>query len=108
MEIGQAGFGGDRGASETTGLMNNLLANTILASREINVFFAYRASIQLVGLSVMGLVVTRLPITHHSHDKRKRSTRAVIFVGIEKDTKSLEVIFRTEHWALCCALLGEP
>lgn len=71
-------------------------------------FFAYRASIQLVGLSVMGLVVTRLPITHHSHDKRKRSTRAVIFVGIEEDTKSLEVIFRTEHWALRCALLGEP
>ena len=41
MKIGQAGFGGDRGASETTGLMNNLLANTILASREINVCFFF-------------------------------------------------------------------
>lgn len=87
--------------------MNNLLANTILASREINVS-AYRASIQLVGLSVMGLVITRLPITHHSHDKRKRSTRAVILVGIEEDTKSLEIICRAEHWALRCSLLGEP
>lgn len=56
----------------------------------------------------MSLVIARLPITHHSHDKRKRSTRTVILVGIEEDAKSLEVVGRAEHGTLCCALLGEP
>lgn len=56
----------------------------------------------------MRLVIARLAITHHSHDKRKRGTGTVVLVRVEEDTETLEVIRRTKYRALHCALLGEP
>lgn len=56
----------------------------------------------------MRLVIARLAITHHSHDKWKRGTGTVVLVGVEEDTKTLEVIRRAKDRALYCALLGKP
>lgn len=56
----------------------------------------------------MCLVVARLAITHHGHDKWKRGAGTVVLVSIEEDTKALKVIRRTKNRALCGALLGEP
>lgn len=56
----------------------------------------------------MCLIVRRLAITHHGHDIGKRGTGAVVFVSVEEDTKTLEVIRRAKNRALCSALLGEP
>lgn len=56
----------------------------------------------------MRLVIVRLSITHHSHDKRKRGTGAVVLVRVEEYTETLEVICRAKDRALHCALLSEP
>lgn len=52
----------------------------------------YRTSSQLIGLSIMRLVIARLTITHHGHDKRKRGTGTVVLVRVEEDTKTFEVV----------------
>lgn len=104
LEIGQAGFSGDGSASKATGLyqrISNQCEQVIKGN-------AYRASSQLVCLPIMRLVVSRLPIAHHGHNKRKLGTRTVILVGIEEDSKSLKVIRRAKHGSLRSALLGEP
>ena len=56
----------------------------------------------------MCLIVRRLAITHHGHDIGKRSTGTVVFVSVEENTKTLEVIRRAKDRALCSSLLGEP
>ena len=56
----------------------------------------------------MCLIVRRLAITHHGHDIGKRSTGTVVFVSVEENTKTLEVICRAKNRTLCSTLLGEP
>lgn len=68
----------------------------------------HRASSKLVSLAVVRLVVGGLAVTHHGHDVGERDTGAVVLVGIEEDTETLETVCRTEDRALRGALLGEP
>jgi hypothetical protein len=56
----------------------------------------------------MRLVVRGFPITHHGHDVGERHAGAVVLIGVEEDTETLEFVCRTEDRALCGALLGEP
>lgn len=56
----------------------------------------------------MRLVIGGLPIAHHRHDVRERHTGAVVLIGVEEDTETLESVCRTEDRALCGTLLGEP
>lgn len=56
----------------------------------------------------MCLIVARLPITHHGHNKRERSTGTVVLIRIEENPKTIEVVCRAKDRSLCCALLGEP
>lgn len=56
----------------------------------------------------MRLVVGSLPITHHGHDVRERDTGAIVLIGIEENTETLESIRRTEDRTLRGTLLGEP
>lgn len=68
----------------------------------------YRASSKLICLSVIVLVIWRLSITVHSHDVGKHRAGPVILIRIEEDAEAFEVVLRSEDWAGCCALLGEP
>ena len=56
----------------------------------------------------MRLVIARLAIAHHGHDKRKRGTGTVVLVRVEEDSETLEVVRRAKDRTLHCALLGEP
>ena len=67
-----------------------------------------RASSQLVGLSVMLLVVASLTVAHHSHDVRERSTGAIVLISIEEDSQPFESICRSEDGTWCGTVLGEP
>lgn len=69
---------------------------------------AYRASSQLIGFSVMLLVVGRLSIAHHGHDVRERSTGTVVLVGVEENAQTFKSICRSEHGTGCGTVLGEP
>ena len=68
----------------------------------------YRAASNLVGLAISVLLVRCVPIAVHSHDIGKHSPRTVVLVRIEEDAQALKLVHRTEDWAGCCALLGEP
>jgi hypothetical protein len=54
------------------------------------------------------LVVGSLSVTHHSHDVGERHARAVVLVGVDEDSETLESVSRAEDRALGGALLGEP
>lgn len=56
----------------------------------------------------MCLVVRGLAVTHHGHDIGKRHAWAIVLIGVEEDTKALELVGRPKHRAHSTALLGEP
>lgn len=68
----------------------------------------YRASSDLVGLTIVVLVIRGLPITVHSHDVGEYCARAVVLVRIEEEAKALELVCVTEDVSWLSALLGEP
>lgn len=68
----------------------------------------YGATSQLVGLSVVRLVVRGLSVAHHGHNVGEGGSGAVVLVGVEEDTQALEVIRRAEDRTLGGALFGEP
>ena len=86
LEVRQAGLGGDRSASQTTGLI--LLAHLCVT----RVLMTYGTTSQFIGLAVMRLVVASLSVAHHSHHVRERGAGTVVLVGVEEDTETLEVI----------------
>lgn len=56
----------------------------------------------------MRLVVGGLAIAHHGHNVGEGNTGTVVLVGIEEDTKTLELVCGSKDRAVCGALLGEP
>lgn len=71
-------------------------------------WYTYGAASQLVGLSIVRLVVGGMSVAHHGHDVGEGGAGAVVLVGVEEDTQALKVIRRTEDGTLGSALLGEP
>lgn len=56
----------------------------------------------------MRLIVRGLPVAHHCHNVGERGARAVVLVGVDEDSQTLESVCRAEDRALRGALLGEP
>jgi hypothetical protein len=86
LEICELRLGGDAGASDAAG----------------------GAPSELGGLSVVRVVVARLSVTEHSRNIRENDAGAVVLVGIDEDSKTLEVVGATEDGAGDCALLRDP
>ena len=68
----------------------------------------YRTPSDLIGLSIVLLVVGCISITAHGHDVRKYSAWSIVLVGVEEKTEALELVCMTEDISGLRALLGEP
>ena len=86
LEVGQLELRRDAGVSDATG----------------------RAAGKFLFLSIVVLVVARLAISKHSHDVGENNTGAVVLVGVDKQTKTLEVVGVPEDRAHLAAVLCEP
>jgi hypothetical protein len=63
---------------------------------------------ELGGLSIVRVVIARLPVTEHGRNIRENDAGAVVLVGIDEDSKTLEVVGAAEDGAGNCALLRDP
>jgi hypothetical protein len=68
----------------------------------------YRASSDLVRLTIIVLVVCRVTVTVHSHDVREYGAWSVVLVRVEEETKTLEFVRVAKDIAWLASLLGEP
>ena len=53
---------------------------------------SYRTASYLVRFPIVCTVVGGVSVTHHGHDIGKRSTRAIVLIGVEEDAEALEVV----------------
>lgn len=101
LEVCETGFGCYLSITDSTGLV-------AVSSIQTTEHRTYRASSDLVGLAIVGLVVCCVSITVHSHDIGKHGTGAVVLVGIEEDAETLELVCMAENISRLRTLLGEP
>lgn len=68
----------------------------------------YRATSQLICLSIIGLIIYGIAVTHHGHYVREYCPRPVVLVGVEEHAKSFEFVRKPKHWPWRGTLFGQP
>ena len=68
----------------------------------------YRAARNLIGLSVTLLVVHSLSVTHHGHNKGESNRGPSVFIGIEEDSETFELVRRSKYRARGTTLFRQP